>query len=80
MFPHRNFHEYTRTHNQVDHMLKDMWWHSSILELRSVKEDECDIDHYLAIGEVRERLVLSEPVIEKFDARDLTLRNRASYI
>jgi hypothetical protein len=37
MFPHRNIHKYTRnspdgkTHNQIDHVLKDRRWHLSIL-------------------------------------------------
>jgi len=37
MFPHRNINKYTwtstdgKTHNQIEHILKDKSWHSSIL-------------------------------------------------
>ena len=39
MFPHRNIHKYTRTspdgktHNQIDHVLIDRRWHSSVLDV-----------------------------------------------
>jgi len=38
MFPHRNFHKYTwnspdgKTSNQIDHILIDRRWHSSLLD------------------------------------------------
>jgi hypothetical protein len=40
IFPHRNIHKYTwtsphgKTHNQIDHLLIDRIWHSSILDVR----------------------------------------------
>jgi len=39
MFPHQNIHKYTwtscdgKTHNQIDHILIDRKWHSSILDV-----------------------------------------------
>jgi len=41
IFLHRNIHKYTgttpdgKTHNQIDHILIDMRWHLSILDVRS---------------------------------------------
>jgi len=41
MFPHRNIYKYTwtcpnrKTHNQIDHIVIDRRWHSSILDVRS---------------------------------------------
>jgi len=41
MFLHRNIHKYSwtppngKTHNQIDHVLVNRRWHSSILDVRS---------------------------------------------
>ena len=59
MLPHRNIHKYTwtspvgKTHNQIDHILTDRRWRSSILDARSFRGADCDTDHYLAVGKVR---------------------------
>jgi hypothetical protein len=51
MLPHRNIQEYTwtspdgKTHNQIDHILIDRSWHSSILDVRSFMGADCDTDH-----------------------------------
>jgi len=43
MFPHQNIQIYTwtspdvKTHNQIDHVLIDRRWHSSILDVRSFR-------------------------------------------
>ena len=79
MFPHRNIHKYTwnspdgNTHNQIDHMLIDRRWHSSILDVRSFNEADCDTDHYLVVTIVRESLTVSKQAAHKFDVKDLFL-------
>jgi len=61
MFPHRNIHKYTwtspnaKTHNQIDHILIDRRWHSSVLDARNFRGVDCDTDHYLVVAKVRER-------------------------
>ena len=58
MFLHRNIHKYTwtfpdgKTHNQIDHILTDRRWQSSVLDVRSFRGADCDTDHYLVIVKV----------------------------
>jgi exonuclease III len=62
MFTHRNIHKYTwtspdgKTTNQIDHVLIGGRRHSSIHDVRSFREADCDIDHNLVVAVVRERL------------------------
>ena len=79
MFPHQNNHKYTwtspdvKTHNQIDHILRDRW-HSSILDVQSFRGADCDIDHYLVAAKVRERLTLSKQAAQTFDGERFNLR------
>ena len=80
MFPHRNIHKYTwtlaggETHNQIDLILTDRRWHSSVLDVRSVRGADCDTDHYLLVTKVRERLVVSKQKAQNFDGERFNLR------
>jgi len=80
MFPHLDVHKYTwkspdwKTHNQIDHILRDRRWHSSILDVRSFRGDDCDTDHHLVVAKVRERLAVSKQAAQKFDGERFNLR------
>jgi hypothetical protein len=55
MFPHENIHKYAWTspegkaHNQIDHILTDRRWQSSILDERSFRGVDCDTDFCLVV-------------------------------
>jgi hypothetical protein len=49
-----------KTHNQIDNILIDMRRHSNILGDRMFKVADCDIDHYLVVAKIRERLAVSK--------------------
>ena len=80
MFSHRNIRKYTWTspdgknHNQIYHILLDRRRHSSILDVRRFKGDDCDTDHSLVVAKVRERLAISKQDAQKFDGKRFHLR------
>jgi len=80
MFPHRNLHQYTwtssdsKTHNQIDHVLIDRRWHSSVLDVRGLRGAYCDTDHYPVIAKVRERLAVGKQAAQRFDRQRFNFR------
>jgi hypothetical protein len=66
MFPHRNIHKYMwispdgKALNQIDHILIDMRWHSTILDVRSFKRVDCVSGHYLVVTNVTESFAVKK--------------------
>jgi hypothetical protein len=64
MFLQKNILKYTwtsldgKTHNQTDNIFIGRRKHSSILDVQSFREADCDTDHYLMVARVRERFNL----------------------
>ena len=79
MLPHRNIHKYTWTspdgkpHKQIDHVLIDRRWHSSVLDVRSFRGADCDTDHYLVIAKFRERLAVGKHGAQRADRQRFNL-------
>jgi hypothetical protein len=54
-------------HHQIDHILIEMRRNSSILDVRSFREADCDSDHYLVVAKVGERLAVKKRMVMKMD-------------
>ena len=80
IFPHQDIHKYNwispdgKTQNKIDHILLDRRWYSSTVDVGSFCGNDCDTDHCLVVVKVRERLVVSETVSQKFDEERFNLR------
>jgi hypothetical protein len=62
--------------NQIDQILIDRRWHSSILDVRLLRAADCDTDHHLVMGKVRERQAMSKQTtnrvhMERFNLQKL---------
>jgi len=60
--------------HQIDHVLIDRRWHSSVLDVRSFRGAECDIDQYLVIAKVRERIAVGKQAARRSDRQRFNLR------
>ena len=77
---HCNIHKYIwtlpdgKTHNQIDPRWIDRRGYSNIRDVRSSRRADCDIDHYVVVTEVRERLAVSKQAAQKFDVKKFIFR------
>ncbi|PSN55555.1 hypothetical protein C0J52_12130 [Blattella germanica] len=80
-FQHKDIHKYTWTspdgemRNQIDHVLVDKRWPSSIIDIRSVRGLDCNSDHQLVRVKIRERLALTRGTDNKNDSEKFELEN-----
>jgi hypothetical protein len=80
MFQHQSIQKYNwpscnrKIDNQIDHVLTDKRWCSSILDVQSFRGADSDTDHYLVVAKVRERLTASKQAAQKFDVDRLNLK------
>jgi len=63
-----------KIHNQIDRILIDRRWHSSVLDALSFRGAGCDTYHYLVDAKVRERLAVNKQAAQRFDGERLNLR------
>ncbi|PNF31089.1 hypothetical protein B7P43_G16088 [Cryptotermes secundus] len=80
MFPHCNIHRFSwtspdeKTHNKIVHILIDSRGYSSVLDFRSFRPADCDTDHYLVVGKVRERLAVSKQTMHRVHMERFNLK------
>jgi len=60
--------------NQIDHILIDRRWHSSVLDVQSFRGADCGTDHCLVVAEVRERWAVSKQAAQKLYGERFNLR------
>jgi len=80
MFPRQNIYKYTwtspdgKTHNQIDHILRDRKWHASVLNVRSNRRADCGTGHYVVVAKFRERMAVDKQAAQKFDVDRFNFR------
>jgi len=65
-----------RRYNQIDHILVDRRWHSSIPDLRSFRRADCNNDHYPLVAKVREELAVSKQAAQQHNLPEVKISNR----
>jgi hypothetical protein len=61
-------------HNQTDHVLIDRRWHSGTLDVQFFRGADCDTDHCLVVGKVRERPAVNKQAAQKVDMEGFNLK------
>jgi hypothetical protein len=80
MLPHRSIHKYTwtspysKTHNQIDHILVDRQRHSNVLDVRSFRAGDCDTEHYLVVAKFKKRLAVNKQRSRRFHRERFNLK------
>jgi hypothetical protein len=54
--------------------LIDRRLHSTVPDIRSFREADCDTDYYVVFAKVRKRLAVSKKAAQKFDGERFILR------
>jgi hypothetical protein len=49
-----------KTDNHIDHVMIDKSWHENKFDVRPFRGADRDINHYLVVAKVRERLSVSK--------------------
>jgi hypothetical protein len=75
MFPHTWTSPDGNTHNQIDHILIDRRRHSCVLNVRSFRATDCDMDHYLVVTTIMERLAENKQGLQNFIWRGSSSRS-----
>jgi len=56
-----------KIHNQIDRILTDKRWHSSILHVRYFRGSDYDTENYLVAAKVWEKMALIQQAAQKFN-------------